>query len=244
MLEYSSKNWAPNLVGIQSNGQALSVQDKFTKNGEKGTETQSVSTSPKSGISVASTGNASTDEMIASVNKILDVVDKNDSLTGINKLLAKIDDLVNTATAYTKEGAAKDAAYLSIERDSLLQQKIAAVLAMSAGVEGAAALYDSISKDYNTKSFLSRELKDNPERYYAGRKAELYAGLAQYASGVGNAIGQADVGKGQIMNALSNMLNTKANTLSAQASIIGANANVIQANAQKSSADTQKAALD
>ena len=79
-----------------------------------------------------------------------------------------------------------------------------------AGVDGAAALYDKASADYNNFSSLRQRLEDNPQAYIAYKKAQMYNELSNYIKAAGDSISYERVGVGNMVNGIANIFQAHA----------------------------------
>ena len=98
----------------------------------------------------------------------------NEDLGSIKGLLSKIDELVEAANPSDSKSIEASKADLSKKAFNAAEEKYKSVLMMLAGVDGAAALYDKASADYNNFSSLRQRLEDNPQAYIAYKKAQMY----------------------------------------------------------------------
>ena len=99
---------------------------------------------------------------------------------------------------------------LSKKAFNAAEEKYKSVLMMLAGVDGAAALYDKASADYNNFSSLRQRLEDNPQAYIAYKKAQMYNELSNYIKAAGDSIAYERVGVGNMVNGIANIFQAHA----------------------------------
>lgn len=184
---------------------------------EPGSKTSSSSESNSSGnssdkkasISVASGGSKQADQMMSVANDILLSIYKED-LGSIKGLLGKIDELVEASNPSDSKSIEASKADLSKKAFNAAEEKYKSVLMMLAGVDGAAALYDKASADYNNFSSLRQRLEDNPQAYIAYKKAQMYNELSNYIKAAGDSISYERVGVGNMVNGIANIFQAHA----------------------------------
>lgn len=163
----------------------------------------------KASISVASGGSKEADEMMSVANDILLSIYKED-LGSIKGLLGKIDELVEASNPSDSKSIEASKADLSKKAFNAAEEKYKSVLMMLAGVDGAAALYDKASADYNNFSSLRQRLEDNPQAYIAYKKAQMYNELSNYIKAAGDSISYERVGVGNMVNGVANIFQAHA----------------------------------
>ena len=163
----------------------------------------------KASISVASGGSKEADEMMSVANDILLSIYKED-LGSIKGLLSKIDELVEASNPSDSKSIEASKADLSKKAFNAAEEKYKSVLMMLAGVDGAAALYDKASADYNNFSSLRQRLEDNPQAYIAYKKAQMYNELSNYIKAAGDSISYERVGVGNMVNGVANIFQAHA----------------------------------
>ena len=163
----------------------------------------------KASISVASGGSKQADEMMSVANDILLSIYKED-LGSIKGLLSKIDELVEASNPSDSKSIEASKADLSKKAFNAAEEKYKSVLMMLAGVDGAAALYDKASADYNNFSSLRQRLEDNPQAYIAYKKAQMYNELSNYIKAAGDSISYERVGVGNMVNGVANIFQARA----------------------------------
>ena len=184
---------------------------------EQGSKSSSSSESNSSGnssggnasISVASGGSKEADQMMSVANDILLSI-YNEDLGSIKGLLGKIDELVEASNPSDSKGIEASKADLSKKAFNAAEEKYKSVLMMLAGVDGAAALYDKASADYNNLSSLRQRLEDNPQAYIAYKKAQMYNELSNYIKAAGDSISYERVGVGNMVNGIANIFQAHA----------------------------------
>lgn len=184
---------------------------------EPGSKTSSASESNSSGnssgkkasISVASGGSKQAEQMMNVANDILLSI-YNEDLGSIKGLLSKIDELVEAANPSDSKSIEASKADLSKKAFNAAEEKYKSVLMMLAGVDGAAALYDKASADYNNFSSLRQRLEDNPQAYIAYKKAQMYNELSNYIKAAGDSIAYERVGVGNMVNGIANIFQAHA----------------------------------
>lgn len=167
------------------------------------------STGGKASISVASGGSKEADQMMSVANDILLSI-YNEDLGSIKGLLGKIDELVETSNPSDSKSIEASKADLSKKTFNAAEEKYKSVLMMLAGVDGAAALYDKASADYNNFSSLRQRLEDNPQAYIAYKKAQMYNELSNYIKAAGDSISYERVGVGNMVNGVANIFQAHA----------------------------------
>jgi len=167
------------------------------------------STGGKASISVASGGSKQADQMMNVANDILLSI-YNEDLGSIKGLLGKIDELVETSNPSDSKSIEASKADLSKKTFNAAEEKYKSVLMMLAGVDGAAALYDKASVDYNNFSSLRQRLEDNPQAYIAYKKAQMYNELSNYIKAAGDSIAYERVGVGNMVNGIANIFQAHA----------------------------------
>lgn len=163
----------------------------------------------KASISVASGGSKEADQMMSVANDILLSI-YNEDLGSIKGLLGKIDELVETSNPSDSKSIEASKADLSKKAFNAAEEKYKSVLMMLAGVDGAAALYDKASVDYNNFSSLRQRLEDNPQAYIAYKKAQMYNELSNYIKAAGDSISYERVGVGNMVNGIANIFQAHA----------------------------------
>lgn len=163
----------------------------------------------KASTSVASGGSKEADQMISVANDILLSIYKED-LGSIKGLLSKIDELVEISNPSDSKSIEASKADLSKKAFNAAEEKYKSVLMMLAGVDGAAALYDKASVDYNNFSSLRQRLEDNPQAYIAYKKAQMYNELSNYIKAAGDSISYERVGVGNMVNGIANIFQAHA----------------------------------
>jgi hypothetical protein len=184
---------------------------------DKGTNLSSSSESNSSGnssggkasTSVASGGSKEADQMMSVANDILLSI-YNEDLGSIKGLLGKIDELVEASNPSDSKSIEASKADLSKKAFNAAEEKYKSVLMMLAGVDGAAALYDKASADYNNFSSLRQRLEDNPQAYIAYKKAQMYNELSNYIKAAGDSISYERVGVGNMVNGIANIFQAHA----------------------------------
>ena len=184
---------------------------------EQGSKSSSSSESNSSGnssggkasISVASGGSKQADQMMSVANDILLSI-YNEDLGSIKGLLGKIDELVEASNPSDSKSIEASKADLSKKTFNAAEEKYKSVLMMLAGVDGAAALYDKASTDYNNFSSLRQRLEDNPQAYIAYKKAQMYNELSNYIKAAGDSIAYERVGVGNMVNGIANIFQAHA----------------------------------
>ena len=167
------------------------------------------SSGKKASISVASGGSKQADQMMSVANDILLSI-YNEDLGSIKGLLSKIDELVEAANPSDSKSIEASKADLSKKAFNAAEEKYKSVLMMLAGVDGAAALYDKASADYNNFSSLRQRLEDNPQAYIAYKKAQMYNELSNYIKAAGDSIAYERVGVGNMVNGIANIFQAHA----------------------------------
>lgn len=170
---------------------------------------KSNSTGRKASTSVASGGSKEADEMMSVANDILLSI-YNEDLGSIKGLLGKIDELVEVSNPGDSKSIEASKADLSKKTFNAAEEKYKSVLMMLAGVDGAAALYDKASTDYNNFSSLRQRLEDNPQAYIAYKKAQMYNELSNYIKAAGDSIAYERVGVGNMVNGIANIFQAHA----------------------------------
>lgn len=163
----------------------------------------------KASTSVASGGSKEADQMMSVANDILLSIYKED-LGSIKGLLSKIDELVEISNPSDSKSIEASKADLSKKAFNAAEEKYKSVLMMLAGVDGAAALYDKASVDYNNFSSLRQRLEDNPQAYIAYKKAQMYNELSNYIKAAGDSISYERVGVGNMVNGIANIFQAHA----------------------------------
>ena len=163
----------------------------------------------KASISVASGGSKQADQMMNVANDILLSI-YNEDLGSIKGLLGKIDELVEASNPGDSKSIEASKADLSKKTFNAAEEKYKSVLMMLAGVDGAAALYDKASADYNNFSSLRQRLEDNPQAYIAYKKAQMYNELSNYIKAAGDSISYERVGVGNMVNGVANIFQAHA----------------------------------
>jgi len=184
---------------------------------EPGSKSSSASESNSSGnssgkqasISIASGGSKQAEQMMNVANNILLSI-YNEDLGSIKGLLSKIDELVEAANPSDSKSIEASKADLSKKAFNAAEEKYKSVLMMLAGVDGAAALYDKASADYNNFSSLRQRLEDNPQAYIAYKKAQMYNELSNYIKAAGESIAYERVGVGNMVNGIANIFQAHA----------------------------------
>ena len=184
---------------------------------DKGSKSSSSSESNSSGnssgkkasISIASGGSKQAEQMMNVANDILLSI-YNEDLGSIKGLLSKIDELVEAANPSDSKSIEASKADLSKKAFNAAEEKYKSVLMMLAGVDGAAALYDKASADYNNFSSLRQRLEDNPQAYIAYKKAQMYNELSNYIKAAGDSISYERVGVGNMVNGIANIFQAHA----------------------------------
>lgn len=167
------------------------------------------SSGKKASISVASGGSKQAEQMMNVANDILLSI-YNEDLGSIKGLLSKIDELVEAANPSDSKSIEASKADLSKKAFNAAEEKYKSVLMMLAGVDGAAALYDKASADYNNFSSLRQRLEDNPQAYIAYKKAQMYNELSNYIKAAGDSIAYERVGVGNMVNGIANIFQAHA----------------------------------
>jgi hypothetical protein len=167
------------------------------------------SSGKKASISVASGGSKQAEQMMSVANDILLSI-YNEDLGSIKGLLSKIDELVEAANPSDSKSIEASKADLSKKAFNAAEEKYKSVLMMLAGVDGAAALYDKASADYNNFSSLRQRLEDNPQAYIAYKKAQMYNELSNYIKAAGDSIAYERVGVGNMVNGIANIFQAHA----------------------------------
>lgn len=167
------------------------------------------SSGKKASISVASGGSKQAEQMMNVANDILLSI-YNEDLGSIKGLLGKIDELVEAANPSDSKSIEASKADLSKKAFNAAEEKYKSVLMMLAGVDGAAALYDKASADYNNFSSLRQRLEDNPQAYIAYKKAQMYNELSNYIKAAGDSIAYERVGVGNMVNGIANIFQAHA----------------------------------
>lgn len=163
----------------------------------------------KASISIASGGSKQAEQMMNVANDILLSI-YNEDLGSIKGLLSKIDELVEAANPSDSKSIEASKADLSKKAFNAAEEKYKSVLMMLAGVDGAAALYDKASADYNNFSSLRQRLEDNPQAYIAYKKAQMYNELSNYIKAAGESISYERVGMGNMVNGVANIFQAHA----------------------------------
>ena len=163
----------------------------------------------KASTSVASGGSREADQMMSVANDILLSI-YNEDLGSIKGLLGKIDELVEASNPSDSKSIEASKADLSKKAFNAAEEKYKSVLMMLAGVDGAAALYDKASVDYNNFSSLRQRLEDNPQAYIAYKKAQMYNELSNYIKAAGDSISYERVGVGNMVNGVANIFQANA----------------------------------
>jgi len=163
----------------------------------------------KASISVASGGSKQAEQMMNVANDILLSI-YNEDLGSIKGLLGKIDELVEASNPSDSKSIEASKADLSKKTFNAAEEKYKSVLMMLAGVDGAAALYDKASADYNNFSSLRQRLEDNPQAYIAYKKAQMYNELSNYIKAAGDSIAYERVGVGNMVNGIANIFQAHA----------------------------------
>jgi len=174
-----------------------------------GSNSSGNSSDRKASISVASGGSKEADEMMSVANDILLSI-YNEDLGSIKGLLGKIDELVEASNPSDSKSIEASKADLSKKAFNAAEEKYKSVLMMLAGVDGAAALYDKASADYNNFSSLRQRLEDNPQAYIAYKKAQMYNELSNYIKAAGDSISYERVGVGNMVNGVANIFQAHA----------------------------------
>lgn len=174
-----------------------------------GSNSSGNSSDRKASISVASGGSKEADEMMSVANDILLSI-YNEDLGSIKGLLSKIDELVEASNPSDSKSIEASKADLSKKAFNAAEEKYKSVLMMLAGVDGAAALYDKASADYNNFSSLRQRLEDNPQAYIAYKKAQMYNELSNYIKAAGDSISYERVGVGNMVNGIANIFQAHA----------------------------------
>lgn len=167
------------------------------------------SSGKKASISIASGGSKQAEQMMNVANDILLSI-YNEDLGSIKGLLSKIDELVEAANPSDSKSIEASKADLSKKAFNAAEEKYKSVLMMLAGVDGAAALYDKASTDYNNFSSLRQRLEDNPQAYIAYKKAQMYNELSNYIKAAGDSISYERVGVGNMVNGIANIFQAHA----------------------------------
>lgn len=170
---------------------------------------ESNSSDGKASISVASGGSKEANQMMSVANDILLSI-YNEDLGSIKGLLGKIDELVEASNPSDSKSIEASKADLSKKAFNAAEEKYKSVLMMLAGVDGAAALYDKASADYNNFSSLRQRLEDNPQAYIAYKKAQMYNELSNYIKAAGDSISYERVGVGNMVNGIANIFQAHA----------------------------------
>lgn len=163
----------------------------------------------KASISVASGGSKQAEQMMNVANDILLSI-YNEDLGSIKGLLSKIDELVEISNPSDSKSIEASKADLSKKAFNAAEEKYKSVLMMLAGVDGAAALYDKASADYNNFSSLRQRIEDNPQAYIAYKKAQMYNELSNYIKAAGDSISYERVGVGNMVNGIANIFQAHA----------------------------------
>jgi len=167
------------------------------------------SSGKKASISIASGGSKQAEQMMNVANDILLSI-YNEDLGSIKGLLGKIDELVEAANPSDSKSIEASKADLSKKAFNAAEEKYKSVLMMLAGVDGAAALYDKASADYNNFSSLRQRLEDNPQAYIAYKKAQMYNELSNYIKAAGDSIAYERVGVGNMVIGIANIFQAHA----------------------------------
>ena len=186
------------------------LPDKVSKSSSSSeSKSSGNSTGGKASISVASGGSKQADQMMSVANDILLSI-YNEDLGSIKGLLGKIDELVEASNPSDSKSIEASKADLSKKTFNAAEEKYKSVLMMLAGVDGAAALYDKASADYNNFSSLRQRLEDNPQAYIAYKKAQMYNELSNYIKAAGDSIAYERVGVGNMVNGIANIFQAHA----------------------------------
>lgn len=186
------------------------LPDKESKSSSSsGSNSSGNSSDRKASISVASGGSKQAEQMMSVANNILLSI-YNEDLGSIKGLLSKIDELVEASNPSDSKSIEASKADLSKKAFNAAEEKYKSVLMMLAGVDGAAALYDKASADYNNFSSLRQRLEDNPQAYIAYKKAQMYNELSNYIKAAGDSISYERVGVGNMVNGVANIFQAHA----------------------------------
>lgn len=190
--------WKPVLLDKESKSSSASESNSSGNSSGK-----------KASISIASGGSKQAEQMMNVANDILLSI-YNEDLGSIKGLLSKIDELVEAANPSDSKSIEASKADLSKKAFNAAEEKYKSVLMMLAGVDGAAALYDKASTDYNNFSSLRQRLEDNPQAYIAYKKAQMYNELSNYIKAAGDSISYERVGVGNMVNGIANIFQAHA----------------------------------
>lgn len=235
----SEKNtWAPDVPVIHSYG-SYEPKNNAPSGSDSATSSSSFSSSSNNSTGTGKgPSGISADDIIGKANTLIMSMSTS-SPNEVKKLVLDINKLVEDASAHTDESDKRDVSNLRIKEYSQRMDVLAASLGMMAGIEGSAAQLSAANEQLYTTRFLVEELKNNPGRYYARKKSELYASLAGYIGQAGQALSNADLAKGQFLNGIANLFGVQASVLSAQAQGAQAAAQFVQAKAQTTQANAQ-----
>ena len=210
VFEQLKDSWTAKALSATASSWKSVLPDKESKSSSTSESNSSGNSSgKKASISVASGGSKQAEQMMNVANDILLSI-YNEDLGSIKGLLSKIDELVEAANPGDSKSIEASKADLSKKAFNAAEEKYKSVLMMLAGVDGAAALYDKASADYNNFSSLRQRLEDNPQAYIAYKKAQMYNELSNYIKAAGDSIAYERVGVGNMVNGIANIFQAHA----------------------------------
>ena len=210
VFEKLKDNWLNKASPDYSSSWGSVLSDKGSKSSNDSKSNSSGNSSGgKASISVASGGSKEAEQMMSVANDILLSIYHED-LGSVKELLSKIDELVETSNPSDSKSIEASKADLSKKAFNAAEEKYKSVLMMLAGVDGAAALYDKASADYNNFSSLRQRLEDNPQAYIAYKKAQMYNELSNYIKAAGDSISYEKVAVGNMVNGVANIFQAHA----------------------------------
>lgn len=210
VFEKLKDNWIAKYLSDYSSSWGSVLPDQGSKSSSaSGSNSSGNSSGGKASISVASGGSKEAEQMMKVANDILLSIYHED-LGNVKGLLGKIDELVEASNPSDSKSIEASKADLSKKAFNAAEEKYKSVLMMLAGVDGAAALYDKASADYNNFSSLRQRLEDNPQAYIAYKKAQMYNELSNYIRAAGDSISYERVGVGNMVNGVANIFQAHA----------------------------------
>lgn len=210
VFEQLKDSWTAKALSATASSWGSVLPDKESKSSSTSESNSSGNSSgKKASISVASGGSKEAEQMMRVANDILLSI-YNEDLGSIKGLLGKIDELVEASNPGDSKSIEASKADLSKKTFNAAEEKYKSVLMMLAGVDGAAALYDKASADYNNFSSLRQRLEDNPQAYIAYKKAQMYNELSNYIKAAGDSISYERVGVGNMVNGIANIFQAHA----------------------------------
>lgn len=206
VFEQLKDKWQNEYYPDYSSSWGSVLSDKVSKSSSA---SEPNSSGGKASISVASGGSKQAEQMMNVANDILLSI-YNEDLESIKGLLGKIDELVEASNPSDSKSIEASKADLSKKAFNAAEEKYKSVLMMLSGVDGAAALYDKASADYNNFSSLRQRLEDNPQAYISYKKAQMYNELSNYIKAAGDSISYERVGVGNMVNGVANIFQAHA----------------------------------